>query len=818
MRLSRQLFCAVLAISSLGASRLLGDESKASETCRSFLASAGYEPDNILKEVELEHSATNETHRLSELFAPDSENLALKSPTIVLNAPQILWLIIKEAGVQEIVNRRTGVGTLKQYDLFSRGGPLTDNRIIIGHDEALHHFVRTVKAQARGHKSSKTTPLLVGTRGTAKTETLEILKTARKNASLRTPRYYDYTFEFEGLEQIPALGDFLRKEPLRTEINDSPFVVLPRKLQDALIQKVKPTINQAIQMDPLPKREADPKVQFIVSRILEHYAKEKGHNLSVEETIDVLDKHILIRRVIMGTAGNFPIIPAQLKDVDEAGLFMSKNAAVALEYGASHPMAWNMGLVTQGNRGAVLWDEFLKNDGTFKRKQLTFFQSKRLQAAGAFELNLDTLNAAATNTEDVVAELEANPKSPMTDRFMTIRMSLLIEPQLIAKSIAYEQRGLRARDLSSVDSEFKPVDLPLLHQLYPDRAGPKQPVVTSDRRFALEMDLKEKQPVHISPHTLMFVGMTVALSRMEFDPAKMSAYKDAFPNVKWEGPILVDRVSRLKAMMGQIRVDQSNLIELWSLSKVANEGEFGMSHRDMERWWEIAMEEAQAEGANFTITPMLLRAALAKGVKDKMILDGDLKRGAIVMRNADIVFNEFTKPEMINDMNLAIMGGPRSEILSQIYESVVFEMLNLSQDQNSKTYTTASGEPKVIDHARLKEIGELYKRETGRELSFNEVATMTLGYQRVSGESNIQPEYNQSLLRAIQQYHSRAVQKAENVNMTRLLSISKGSVPDAKPAERARASEFLKVLVDELGYNAESAQRSLEVISKPIPQ
>lgn len=792
------------------------EPNKAVDACRSFIESLGLKGEEVLAKTDIHHNALNERHSLAELFAPDATNLVVQHPFIILSAPQAIWMIAKEAGVTEISNPRTGAGTIPKYNLVSRGAGLTNGRIIIGQEIPIARMMRTVRAQARGSKSSKSTPLLMGIRGTAKSELLEILKTALYNANLRNPRYYHYTFEFVNLEAIPALKPHLRSDEKRSQISDSPFSILPTELQDLLLQKLTPTIRQAIQMDPLPKRIPDPQSRFYVEKILEHYAKEVGHDLTMGEMIEYLDKHIVIRRAILGTENNAPIIPAQLKDVDEAGLFMSKNTAVALEFGAGHPLAWNFGRVPQGNRGFVMWDEILKNDPSFLRKLLTLLQSKRLQAAGGPELDLDTLFIASTNTEDVAAELERNPSSPLTDRFTVVVMNLLLEPHLIAKGMAYEQRDLEARKLGEKDAKFQPVRGDLLHEVFPDRESIERPVLTSDRRYALRLDLKGDS-VHIAPHSLMFMAMTASLSRMQFDPAKLQQYKDAFPNVRWEDPILRDRTSRLKAMLGQIQVKQAKLIEMWNVSKVANEGGFGMSHRDVERWWELALDEAQRDGNQNTITPMLLRRALAEGIKDKVLVDGDLKRGAELMRNAEVVFQEFIRPEMTADMNLAIMGGPKNEVLNQIYDEIILEVLARDQDPAAKTYLAPPNhEPKSIKEDRLKDVMELYKKETGRALDISEVAQMTVAFQRAQGGA-LQSPRNHSLLKAIQDYHSRAVQRAENVNMGRLLKVARGGQPDAKPAERQKASEFLQVLTDDLGYNEISAQRALEVVSSPSP-
>lgn len=810
------LLCGVLVfLGGLKASFAEGGD--ALSQCRLLIQAMGAD-EAILQESDAMHKAANERHSLAALFSPnDAENLVVQHPFMVLSAPQAFWMIISEAGVTEVPNPRTGLGRVMKSNLFSRGAGLTNGRIIIGQEWAISRFMATVRAQARGSKSSKSTPLLMGIRGTAKSELLEILKAALHTANLTNPRYFNYTFEFVGLDQIPSLRQHLRSDEKRSQISDSPITILPKQLQDLLIQKMAPSVRTAIQMDPLPKRNPDPQSKFYVDSILEHYARERKHSLDVGEMIEVLDKHIVIRRAVLGTDNNAPIIPAMLRDVDEAGLFMSKNPAIALEYGAGHPLAWNYGRVPQGNRGITAWDELLKNDPSFLRKLLTLLQSKRLQAAGGPELDLDTLMVASTNTEDVEAERERNPESPLTDRFTKVIMNLLIEPHLIAKGVAYEQRDLEARKLGDKDAKFKPVRGELVHDIFMDRERPTQPVQTSDRRYALQLDMKGTT-IHIAPHTLMFMGMVVALTRMQFDPSKLKKLEGTFPNVKWEDPILRDRVSRLKAITGQMQVEQAKLIELWNVSKVANEGGFGMSHRDVERWWELAVDEAQRDNSGNAITPMLLKRLLAEGIKDKILVDGDLEKGALLIKYADIVFNEFTKPEMLADMNLAVMGGPKNEVLGQIYDEVIAEIMAIDQDPEAKSYLGPLGEPKGLNRERLKDIMDLYKKETGRPLSISEVATMTMAFNRASQNGSLELPRNQSLMRSIQQYHSQAVQRAENVQMVRLLSIARGSAPNAKPLEKARASEFLSVLKDDLGYNEESAQRALEVVSMPSPQ
>jgi predicted Ser/Thr protein kinase len=306
-------------------------------------------------------------------------------------------------------------------------------------------------------------------------------------------------------------------------MHDSPFVLLPEVFQKALTKFVSPRVAELIEgILPAPKKAMCPKCAYYHGEILKYYSKKLGHVLEPKEVVDVLSKHISIKRIILGDPGTAPLLPAQAKDVDYAGLFVAKNPIEWAQSGPGHPLSYNYsGAVLGGNGSVVFWDEAGKNTKELRAKQLNTIQSKKVQEGGAPLIELDTLHLMATNTKDIKDIKEMDPQDPFLDRLVPTTMYWSVRPETIVKTLAYELSGLRMTKLGT--TEAPRVVREELDEFVPT-AVPNQPVVTPDRRFNLGIEDGNNR-IHVSPHALMYIAQIVALSRMNFDPKVVERLK-----------------------------------------------------------------------------------------------------------------------------------------------------------------------------------------------------------------------------------------------------------------------------------------------------
>ena len=238
------------------------------DACGAMLAEAG--KSELLTSASARTLAQSEVHSPLELFTPgkDGKTLIEKHPWMIMSASQKALDVIYKTGVEEVVNPKTGEGTIKRYSLFSDAVPIANEKHIVGQLEGIERLVQSIESTADGNPTGVNVATLIGVPGTGKSWILSIFREALFNSTLRSEDQYDYKAGWINLHKIPSLRGqvpaYALEEPADPEhpiifvdpMNDSPISFFSPELQDALLKKHESQVVERIGRRPRIKKNA----------------------------------------------------------------------------------------------------------------------------------------------------------------------------------------------------------------------------------------------------------------------------------------------------------------------------------------------------------------------------------------------------------------------------------------------------------------------------------------------------------------------------------------------------------------------------------
>lgn len=811
---------------------IANDVASAPFSCDAYLQkfNPAYQPEAQMVDHSIE--AVRETHSLLDLIRPDAngETLATKHPFIVMSAAQRLLAIVEGAGSEAIPDPRTGEGTVIRYNLFSSGSEVTGGRRVIGQYHAIEQLVAHLRAAADGHRSGRLVPLLVGGPGSGKSEFIEIFREGLQHQTLHNSQNFAYTYGFVGLEKIPSLrADFPEDDTgvspeYRCPHNDSPLVPFPEVFQNAIVNQASAAVGHLIKRAPSPKRKMCLHCQHIHDQILAHYFRDRTPTPA--EVVEVLNKHIVVHRLVMGTPGTAPIIDNPGNDVDLGTFFAKVNPSIAFGAGRgiSYPLSQMInGQIPSANGGPVLLEEFLKwNPKKALEPMLTAIQGHRFSIFGSGELNFDVYFMAATNTDDVakIAALTEAHKSPILDRMVPIFMNWTIRPHEIGEILAYEQPTLEMRALNQSGA---PVELVRGHGnlsvLFPRPESPLVEAQGPDGRFDLSVRNgagEHETHTHISPQAYMYIARVVALSRMKLDRKTLAEYNKEFGTARPDvaAPIFTSEEARLNMLEGRGQLDSSALQEFWRYSDNVGEGTFGISARDASKWLAAAVSEAQKPGNDGCVTLTLVRETLNRLMTGKEpVIGANKAERAHISRLAGIVSAQISIPEVARDMFLAFAESD-GDTIKQTYDQVVSDLLALNANSQETHHISPETRRRVqINHGRLERIKFWYQTVSGgQQLAINEIAMFKLNQDRAgSNASGREQVRHPVLLKAVARYEAENSARHYETRLERIVEILAGT-KDPTAQEKALADSTMSYLREKKGYCPVCASQAVHLL------
>ncbi len=765
----------------------------------------------------------NKRFSLKEMI---EQKLLVQSPINLMHSGQKTAAWLNAVPAYEVKDPIYNNGTRKIYPTLSGGAPeLTDGLMIVGNYEALEQIGAYFEAQAEGNEVKGKALLLAGTSGTGKSELPRVFSALSSNLSKTHPFYYRYTFEWVGLENIPDLRFYYQSQlvsykqgnktveymsPIEAPIDDSPFVLLPKSLQEQIITEAEPIVKEKITSGLKVFNGKDPITESIYNKVIAHYQREypqKYGELTDEKVIEILDNHIKVKRIIREGKDIFPLVSAQGKDVDLAGLFVSDNPIVKITKGPkdAHSYHYN-GKVLRGHGGVVLFDEFMRNPQDLIDYLLESFESRKIELGGSQVIQLDYVPLVITNTESIEKAIaEGGQLKATIDRMTPVDMNLGVVPQDIARTMVLmmrpTQQSLKMKKIGPKTSGEKWVtaDINKLYPIPQSNGTKSQKLQTHESNYALSMEYRGKT-IDIPPHTLEAISYIISATRI----------KTSLNEVNKEGlghmhtptkPVFRDPIVRIRYFIGDHEVPPSVEQELFQLHHALKEGLTGISNRDAAGNW-IRKLFDYAVNKNFSsITYDSILHVLNDSLLQKKIA---VTKNSPTIRNqwlglAERVFLQMIIPSIEEDIILAYNSG--SDEVAPIYNEIKQSLLARNADPYAKTYDTQTGTPELIDDKRLARIKEIFHKRNGQPLSANNLISM-----QGTGQDG---EFWKPLRQTILEYLSE--EKVNSASIDKLWSYTRnnGNV-DENFAQVF--DNFSRVMIDELGYSEESIQSALNIV------
>ncbi len=804
--ISRLLWSVILLSFVLGMKPVNADIPGLEEECAQLLRSTMLEDTEMGARGEEELEVLAMRRPLRDLIDTDpTKNLVVKNPFMIMNAAQRVSVLVRSGGSEKI--RLPGLPQeIVVYDVVSKG---INGKRIIGQEASIESIFDNVDAQAMGDRSAASVPLQVGSHGSGKSETIQVLRESFQIATAtKDSPYALWTFEWVGLKNIPLAVEANPRiqdtnGTLKAAQDDSPVLLLPKELRQKVIAMGNASVLKMTEgrQDAAPYEELNPQDDEIRRAVLMHYRNLKGSDLTSNEIVAALSKHTQLRRVIWdSTSGALPVIDAQGDDVDVSGIFLAANPVMRVTHGPANVFSWEPSKILKGHGNVVFLDEVLRNPKELLRFFLRIFQERKVSINGSPDFPLDTVFLTATNTsslKEVLADLNMHA---LVDRFLIVEMPWTTSPtqisQILLHNYATRLKMQKLPGLDGDDSDPGPLEVADMSQVYPRAAqasnsGP-------DYRYKLVLPVGDRE-VKFSPHAIRLMSYIIAATRMNTDVAQA---KEVMPSSKVVGStVFRDPITRIRFEEGKLPdITNGEIEDLRRLSKLLDEGSEGIASRDGGRWLSRVVSEAQRPENRNTVSPDLVFKTFLEMMTNKKIKTHDnktrLKWHDLAMR----VATGLIIPYIESDVTLAMAADQAS--IKAAYYDMFDEMTALYRDPRTLTYRSkATNEEKPIDQERLAIVRQIFQSSQGRPL---DPAQIAMYHQEFRNTKNGDEVTHDGLMSAIASYYAKLTTRL--VSVTDLAKFAQTGEGDTEV--RSQYSTVLKNMA-KLGYDEVSAIAAL---------
>lgn len=678
----------------------------------------------------------NQKWGLEDLLNPDpAQNLAYRFPTILMNADQRNWYVgAVKYPPYRVKDPAYRIRSHFYFPLISAGVPEAGGHQIIGHYDTIQRAMEYIKSRAQGKRAGKMVGFL-GPAGTGKTELLNLLDRASSILAMTDPDYFQLTFEFFNLKEIPELqpmvygvADDGHNPTIRDiSLNRSPLVLLPPGLQEKVIALGAPKVREKLGMDPLPFRAPTGKTQRVIDAIIRHYAKQENLTGGITERdyLRFLSRHVRIVRKTFESQQPTQIIRYLGKHPNMEGLFFNENMALSQFYGPKDPLSYNYGEIPGADGRGLYIDEMFRQSGEVRDTMLDLSQNNVAKHSSAPAETLDVTLMFATNDESVEQAMQDGGAKAHLNRTVRLPMRNAIEPLFVIK-IALNDVGRSKFLMRSVDqipdrlsgeadsaatssAEVITYDP---QKVFPDTTDGAP--VGSDGRYALYYKPSSgEKPVLIAPRSLLLLGLTAAGTSLVTDAQRYEKANEKqveFHTFQKYRHYFVDDAIRLKVLMGEEQPENRVASELLKARFLLKEGENGIGAREVENWLTTALAMAVNDNGG-VLTPAIMDLAFRK-----LMDDGNITATAKDRTRWISVHNKvkakFILPALASDVVNILQGQGRTEAM---YDDIKRELLALSTDREADYVEGEGGKKAPIDRKRLAAIYAIFRELTGQD-------------------------------------------------------------------------------------------------------
>ncbi len=658
------------------------------------------------------------------LSADPESNIAVRHPSIVMDMNQITYQAILKYPARKIKDPTYPVVEHEYYPIFSGNVPEAGGAMILGQYEAIKKFVEFVELRASGQAQDNAL-LFTGPAGTGKTEFLTITERVIANLSASNPDFFQYTFKFVGLENVPKLRSIVDEDTGTYLIQtppDSPLTLLDFApgLRDRIVQMAAPRVKKLIKLSPQPWTHMHPQVAQIMLELIHHHYPGVVQ-LTDTQYVNILRQHVRIIRHYIDPNRPAVTVDFQGDHPDPGLLFGSENPILTYVLGQANPLSWRYdGKVMQLHGRVGVFDELFRNKPEMLNFSLKIIQSGVVEANGAPAVYLNTVPVAATNDESLMAAREEGGTKALLNRFMKEPMRQPIHPVLASATALWMSSDRKIHQmfqmtsLSEPDAASEPADI---NRLYPQPTD-RGVLLGPDQRYALHYVPNEETRILIAPHALELLGLTVASTRLETDPKALAPHEAKLKDLALNMNVFQDVTQRMKTIRRDVQQQGAVYRDLRDVMFLLREGEKGISARDAKRWLLKALMMAKSRGSS-AVTPVTIDRALEDMVKKGEFDDLKLDVSARWVRIHSKIKTDFVLPALTADIQ-AIVGGD-SGLVDKLYNEVKEEILVLASQPDGDEWSDEGGERHPIMRDRLKEIGEIYERINNESFNLTKV-------------------------------------------------------------------------------------------------
>lgn len=744
---------------------------------------------------------------LDLLNADPAKNLAVQFPTMLMNSDQRNYLVATYYGQRRIVEPAYRAKKVPYYPLISEGVPETRGRAIIGHYESIAGAVDYLKARATGQRTSKMVGF-IGPAGTGKTEILMLLNYASAHLAMVDPKFYQLTFVFVGLDNIPDLKPLVRaggniegSSILKDlTLNRSPLVLLPPSVQKRVVELGAASFTQNFGLQPLPFPYPTRKTQRVIDSIVAHYKKLEGKTtISDSDYIRYLAGHVKIVRRRYETEQPAAIVRFKDKNTDLAPLFAVENLALSQFYGPTDPLSFQYGSVPHLDGLGVALDEFFRQSSQFRDLFLDTAQNGVIGYGAAPEEYLDATVMFATNDASIEEAQKTGAAAAHLDRTRRLPMRHALEPWHAVK-IALADIGTSKFVMQDLQAETTGLlsigSLPKLElqKVLPDTDDGRP--VGPDGRYALYYyPDTQKAPILISPRSLMMLGLTASGTRMVIDRKVVDAINATGHPLSTSQQYpqnFTDPSERMRILLGEVQPSGTAASELYRFRNVAREGEKGLGAREIQDWLAASFDEAERMGG--VLTPIVLSKVFAQKMDSGFAVTP--KEKALYNHIAMLVKTDFLLPAISADVVGILQGQGRPEAM---YDDLKRELIALKTNKDADSVTGEGNIRVPINKTRLNEIYKIYRELNGSDF---DPGLLFDFHVQISEQSSV--KRHPQLIEAVRRYIMRS--ELDKTTISDLIDYFEGRpVADEVRVRGAQA----ETQFEKYGYNKISFMQAL---------
>ncbi|MCB0362749.1 MAG: hypothetical protein KDD35_08500, partial [Bdellovibrionales bacterium] len=532
----------------------------------------------------------------------------------------------------------------------------------------------------------------------------------------------------------------------------SPFTLLRRDRQDAILRHVKPLIHSRYKMavskgwtDPEPKSRSI--LQKIFEFVFPQYSNGSKtiNQLSNEEYDEFLTRLneyvVVVPRERLAPDHEPRIFRNQTDDPNMSALFAAPNLRMQalVEYNSPFAVDYKGQLFLMDGRLAMI-DEMYRNPPSLLNILLELFQNQILQTDYGTSVYVDMVPVWNSNDESIAEASENAALKASLDRAEKRPMRLLLHPNQI-EQVSLFQLGLDMFSMRALDSNEKtPIEV---GRIYPGGDSEGR-TYSAYRRFALYYEGVEGDPILISPLALNYMSWIASATRMVTDRAKLMDFRNELNLVTGNPSQFLDPIYRLRVILREIIPStDAELVELSKMTNLLEEGQNGVSARDMETWFKEVVNTA-VEGNKTTITPAMVDQAFQTLLDNGGIKPAIHEQRAHWQNLRQEIKLDMLLPKLENDVRTIISGeGQKAE---RIYDEVVRELTELAANPDALYVGSDGGAQNIpINKERLNAIKLMYRKKFSKTFQDSFLLRMLNG-------SSKGPRRDPQLLDAIQHF------------------------------------------------------------------